>query len=166
MNEVGIVVKPQGIKGELKVRPLVADPSIFYDFEEVFIDKTSHKIKSVRVHEGFVYLLLNGVDSRNYAEELRGKMLEVCEKSLPPLREGEYYIKDLENCIIYFENGEKVGAISEVNNYGASDVLFIKSGTEEILCPFLPHVFTKIDVENKKIIANQKAFLEVTQSED
>lgn len=163
---VGEILKPQGIRGEVKIKPLVDDENCFYDFDEIFIDENCYKIKSKRVHQGFVYLSFNGITDRNFVENLRGKMIEVNEEEMPRLQDGQYYITDLEDCTIYFEDGEKVGKIFEVNNYGASGVLTIKCGTEEILCPFLPHIFTEIDVDAKKIIADKQSFLEVTDSED
>lgn len=163
---VGKIVKPQGIKGEVKIEPMVADNNLFQNFQDVLIDGKTFTIKSARVHQGFVYLAFNEVHDRNSSEALRGKMVEVSKHELPNLENDFYYIADLEGCEIFFEDGEKFGKIYDVQNFGASDVLFIKSGSEEVLCPFLKKVFVEVDVHSKKIIANKKLFLEVTQSED
>ncbi len=166
MREVGIIVKPQGIRGEVKVKPLVSDLSVFEGFDSVFIDGIEYKLKDLRLHQGFIYLSLLSIQDRNKAEELRDKIISVDDSSLPGLKSGQYYVDELENCQINFETGEKVGKIVEVANYGASDILVIQNGTEEIMCPFLPHIFTEVDVNNKKIVACKKSFLEVTKSED
>lgn len=163
---VGKIVKPQGIKGELKVQPLVSDLNNFLDFKTILIDGQTYTVKSVRIHEGFVYVLLKEVTDRNMSETFREKIIEVDKTALPSLDEGFYYITDLEGCNIFFEDGEKLGKVKEVQNFGASDILVIKSGSEEILCPFLKKVFLDVDINAKKIIANKQKFLEVTQSED
>lgn len=163
---VGKIVKPQGIKGELKVEPLVSDVNLFYGFKTVLINQTKYFVKSVRIHEGFVFLTLNEVKDRNTSETLRNQMIEVEKSDLPNPDENCYYITDLVDCEIFFEDGEKLGKVSEVQNFGATDILFIKSGSEEILCPFLKKVFKDVDINAKKIIAGKQEFLEVTQSED
>ena len=62
---------------------------------------------------------------RNAAEALRGTVLTVPRSSLPPLAEGEYYHADLLDLPAIRENGEPLGTICAVENYGAQDVLEI-----------------------------------------
>ena len=163
---VAKILKPQGIRGELKLEPLTSDINLFLDFKNVFIDKKLYTIKSVRIHESFVYVVFNEICDRNFAETLRGKMVEVERSSLPKLEEDFYYIQDLVGCFVFFDDNEKLGKIVDVQNFGASDILVIKDGSEEILCPFLKKVFKDVDLENKKIVADKESFLEVTKSED
>ena len=163
---VGEIVKPQGIRGEIKIKPLVDDANYFNDLSVFFVENNKFTKKSCRVHQGFVYLSLNEIKDRDTAETLRNKFIEVEKDDLPKLKDGQYYITDLENCEIFFEDGEEVGKVVAVENYGASDILQIQVGTEEILCPFLEDVFVDVDIVNKKITVNKKRFLEVTQSED
>lgn len=162
----GKVLKPQGIRGELKIEPLVSNLEVFHDFKNVLIDGKTYTVKSVRIHESFVYLSLKELKDRNDAETLRGKEIEVLKQQMPNLLEDQFFIVDLEGCSVFFEDGEKLGKVKEVQNFGASDILVIKDGTEEVLCPFLKKVFFDVDIKNKKIIANKKNFLEVTRSED
>ncbi len=162
---VGKILKPQGLQGEMKIKPLLSDAENFYNFQVIFIDKQEYNIRKVRVHNGFVYLAVDQVQNCEQVEELRDKMVSVDKKDLPELNEGEYYITDLEGCDIYFETGEKAGSVVEVNNYGASDVLTIMDGTEEILCPFLSDVFVEVDLSKGKIIADKKRFLDTTKND-
>jgi len=162
---VGKILKPQGVRGEIKVEPLVPNADCFRGFKTVFIEDKSYTIEKVRVHEGHIYLALSEIKDRNIAEQMRDKIIEIEKTNLPKLEEGLYYVTDLEGCVVYFENGEKAGKVTEVNNYGASDVLTIMDGSEEVLCPFLPFIFLEVDVENKKIIADKKHYLEVTEGE-
>ncbi len=163
---VGEIIKPQGIRGEIKIKPLVEDANYFNDLSVFYIENNKFTKKACRVHQGFVYLALNEITNRDEAETFRNKFIEVEKDDLPNLKDGQYYITDLEHCEIFFENGEEVGRVVSVENYGASDILQIQVGTEEILCPFLEDVFVDVDIANKRITANKKRFLEVTQSED
>ena len=72
---VGEILKPQGIRGELKVKPFTDDAEVFRDFTRVFVEETPYKVLSVRTGGGLVFLGLKGVPDRNAAELLRGKQL-------------------------------------------------------------------------------------------
>ena len=54
---VGEIVKPQGIRGEIKIKPLVDDANYFNDLSVFFVENNKFTKKSCRVHQGFVYLI-------------------------------------------------------------------------------------------------------------
>ena len=162
---IGKILKPQGIRGELKIKPLV-DEQNFKEIKSVLIDENSYTIKSVKLRDGYVFVELSEIKNRNEAEELRDKNICAPQEELLPLKENEYYVDDLIDCVVKTEEGEKLGKVFDVQNYGASDILTIRDGSEEIMCPFLNKVFLDVDVQNKIITVSKKHFLEVTQSEN
>jgi len=166
MMVVGKIVKPQGVKGELKVLPLLSNIDDIKRFKAVFIDTKEHKVLKTRVHEGFAYMLLEGICDRDMAEGVRDKMIEVNREDLAPLEKDEYYIVDLVECGIFNQNGEKLARVVDVVNYGASDILVLRDGSEEVLCPYVKGLFVSVDTENKKIVVDEKRFKELTESED
>ena len=160
------ILKPQGIRGEVKAELYISDINNFKSIKSVYIENTPYTIKNYSFRNGFLYLSFNEVASRNDAENLRDKEISVEKDELLPLDEGKYYVDDLIGCKVVDENGENIGKIRDVNNYGASDILSIRDGSEEVLCPFLDKVFVSINIKDKVVIVNKKRFLEVTQSED
>ena len=74
---VGTILKPQGIRGELKVKPYTDSPEDFKEFKNLYLDGEKRRVLSVRVGDGMVFLGLSGVPDRNAAELLRGKNLEL-----------------------------------------------------------------------------------------
>lgn len=66
------------------------------------------------------------VPDRNAAEALRGTLLSVPRDSLPPLAEGEYYHADLIGLAAIAEDGEALGTVVAVENYGASDIIEVE----------------------------------------
>ena len=52
---VGEVLKPQGIRGELKVKPFTDDAEDFHNFSRVFLDNAEYKVISVRTGAGLVF---------------------------------------------------------------------------------------------------------------
>jgi len=63
---------------------------------------------------------------RNAAEALRGTLLSVSREHLPPLAEGEYYHADLLGLAAIAEDGEPLGTVVAVENYGAGDILEVE----------------------------------------
>lgn len=66
------------------------------------------------------------VEDRNAAEKLRGTVLTIPRSSLPELGEGEYYYTDLIGLAAVSSDGEALGTVLTVENYGAGDVIEIE----------------------------------------
>ena len=65
--DIGEIVKAQGIRGEVKVKPLVRDFSLLNDMDTLIIDTIPFKVESFSVRNGFAYYLFSGVSDRNRA---------------------------------------------------------------------------------------------------
>lgn len=80
---------------------------------------------------------LDGINDRSAAEALRGSLVEVDRSALPPLEQGEYYHVDLIGLPAVDANGQEVGRVTSVENYGAGDLLEIEtSAGKRSLIPF------------------------------
>lgn len=163
--QIGKVLKPQGIKGELKVQPL-SSPEFFKEIPQVFIAGKTARIEYVHIRNDGVYLKLDLINDRNEAEEYRDKIIYAERDALPELKKNQYFYDDLIGCDVVFEDGEGVGELVDIQNYGTADIFEIKRGYTAILVPFVEGVFENIDTVNKKIVANRKRYLEVTDYED
>ena len=157
---VGEVLKPQGIRGEIKVKPFTDSAEDFKNFKRIFLDGEEYKILSVRAGAGEVYLALRGVPDRNAAELLRGKKITIPREEAPEPEEGRYYIADLLESEVLTEAGEKLGVLVDIRQ-AATDIYTVRSGEKEILFPAVKGVIIQIDVENKQITVDKKRFGEV-----
>ena len=157
---VGKILKPQGIRGEVKVKPFTDDGTVFKDFKRVFIEGAEYKILSVRVSPEAVFLGLRGVPDRNAAELLRGKDLTVPRAEAPEPEEGAYYIADILGSEIYTEEGELLGILKDIRP-ASSDIYTMESGGKEVLFPAAKGVITEINAAEKRITVNKKRYLEV-----
>lgn len=163
--ELGKILKPQGIKGELKVLPLSL-PDYLKSVELVDVNGREAKILSCSIREGYAYVKLDICKDRDTAEILRDCIISADKESLPDLAEGQYFYEDLIGCNVYFEDGEFVGEIVDIENYGSADIFVIKNGLKLINCPYVNNVFKSFDIKQKRIVANRKDFDEVTNYED
>ncbi len=80
-----------------------------------------------------------GIADRNAAEALRGTTLTVSRDTLPPLAEGEFYFSDLLDLLVVTEEGEAVGRVCAVENFGATDIVEIeKPDGKKFMVPLTP----------------------------
>lgn len=66
------------------------------------------------------------VPDRTAAEQLRGTALSVLPEALPPLEEGEFYLADLIGLAAVTDDGEAIGMVIAVENFGATDIVEIE----------------------------------------
>ncbi|MBE7086203.1 MAG: 16S rRNA processing protein RimM [Clostridiales bacterium] len=158
---IGEVLKPQGIRGELKIKTFTDFPEDVKAFGTVYIDDIAYKILSFRVgNDGAAYLGLRGIPDRNAAELFRGKKVEGNREDAPALEEGQYYIVDIIGLSCETEEGEVLGTVKDITNL-ASDVYTIEKAGKNILFPAVKGVVVKVDVANGKLIVNKTRFDEV-----
>ena len=158
---IGEVLKPQGIRGELKVKTFTDAPEDVKAFGTVYIDGVAYKILSFRVGtDGAAYMGLRGIPDRNAAELFRGKKLEGDREDAPPLEEGRHYIVDILGLSCETEEGEVLGTVTNIVNL-SSDVYTIEKAGKSILFPAVKGVIKDIDLVNKKVIIDKAVFDEI-----
>jgi len=164
--KIGQIVKPQGIKGQVKVKPLTDDVSRFDDLKSVYIDGTEFAIQQTSYLNNFVVLKLKGIDDRNSAETLKDKFIQIDKANAVELGENEYFISDLIGCTIKDEANKKIGEITDCENFGSADVITGKILTKEFRFPFLNKIVIKIDTNSKEFVVNKKLWEEVVVFDD
>ncbi len=158
---IGEVLKPQGIRGELKVKTFTDEPEDVKKFGTVYIDNVAYKILSFRVGpDGAAYMGLRGIPDRNAAELFRGKKLEGDRTDAPELEEGRFYIVDVIGLSCETQDGEFLGTVTDIVNL-ASDVYTIEKAGKKILFPVVKGVIKDIDLVNKKVIVDKAVFDEI-----
>ena len=158
---IGEVLKPPGIRGEIKIKTYTDENAAVKNFRRVFIGGEEYKVLSFRTGEsGFAYLGLRGVPDRNAAELLRGKKIEADREDVPPLEEGTYFIADLLGCEVHTEEGEFLGVLTDVTSL-SSDIYTVKNEEKELRFPAVRGVIKSVDTQNKKIVADGKILEEI-----
>lgn len=155
MYVVGRVLKPQGIKGEIKVLSISTNPERFKTLEEIYIKReklTSFSIESARTSGKFVFLKLLGINNREESEYLRGCDVYIKESDLIDLQPGEYFVHQLIGCSVFAEEGQNLGKLIDVSQLSSNDIYVVQNEAgDEILIPATKEVIRQVDIENKKI---------------
>ena len=154
--EVGQIVNTYGIKGFVKIVPLVDNNNQFKSFKTLYIqEKKSLKelhIEEVKFSKNLVLLKFKGIDTIEQAEELRNVYLQA-KRSDIKLEKGAYFIVDLIGLEVYTEEEELLGILRKVIQPGANDVYVVENkNKQQILLPVIPDVIKKVDIEANKVI--------------
>ncbi len=163
---IGEILKPQGIRGEVKVKPYTDNADRFFELKTVFVEMQEYKVLHVRVGDGFVFLAISGVADRNQAELLRGKKLFVTRENAVPLTKDTFYIVDVLGAEVVDETGHVYGTVSDVTPASRDIFTLERVGKKPIRFPFLKDLVLSVDIENKKITVNKKRMGEVAVYED
>lgn len=142
MIEIAKILKPQGIKGEVKAMPLTNVLAVFNNMESCLVGNKNMKVERVSLRQGFLYIKFEGVCTRNDAELYRNQNICVDKSLLEELKdEDEFLIDDLIGMVIYDDEGNLVGQIIDIENYGACDIFLLEKEGREIQVPFVEDVF-------------------------
>ena len=167
---IGIIAKPQGIRGEVKINSLTERLERFLDLKEIYLeDKGEYlhfNVKGTRLAGECAFLFLEKIYSRTDAELIRGKYVCVKREDAIELPEGRYFIFDIIGCDCVTQEGKILGKIVDVLQPGANDVYVVKAPKGEILIPAVKAFVLDIDVKQKKVTVNEKMLEEVAVYED
>jgi 16S rRNA processing protein RimM len=154
---IGLILGPFGVKGELKVMPLIDDPNRLADIKAILVGKENedsipYEVNKIRIHKTLVILKLKDVNTREDSMNLKHFYLRIKREELKELGEDQYYIIDLEGIEVFTEDGTRLGVLDEVITTPANDIYSIKGETRKYLIPAIKDIITKVDLENKKML--------------
>lgn len=156
---VGQVLRPHGIRGELRVRIVTAYPerlgqrTHFYLAHPASPEKTErYLVEKWRLHKETLLLKLAGYDDRDRAEELRDMLVQIPIEEAVPLEQGEYYYFQLIGLRVETEDGEPLGQVTEVIDTGANDVYVVRGPRGELLLPAIESVILDLDLASNLMV--------------
>lgn len=156
---VARIARPQGLRGEVIADLLTDFPDRFARLSRAYVKRADGRLllldlENWRLHKGRVALKFAGCDSVDCAEELRDARVMVPRDHLVELPENTYYDFDLIGCEVVAIEGQQLGRVEEVQNYGAAPLLVVRDGAREVLIPLALSICVEIDTERKRIVVN------------
>ena len=150
------VAGAHGVRGEVRLKLFAESLDSLKRHRRLFAGAQALDLLSARQGGGGAIASFAGVDDRGAAEALRGQLLSVPRDELPPLGPGEYYHADLIGLRCDSADGERIGTVVGVENFGAGDLLEIEQADgKRALIPFRDGVATR---DGDRIVADP-AFL-------
>ena len=168
MNEylmIASVLKPQGVRGECKLRSYAADIEQFHRWTTLYMKEAEKyvpvSVRTVRIRDGFVYAHLDGSSSADAAEHFRGRDLYLDRAHAAPVDEDADLIADLIGCEARDENNIPVGTLTDVLQYGTVDTWVFTTPEGTLMVPALKAVFPEVDVMRKSVLVIREKLEEV-----
>ena len=143
--DAGEIVTTHGVRGEVKILTWLDVPEMLCEFERCRIDGKEYKMESCRVQKNCNLLKLQGVDSMEAAQAMRGKILQL-------------YREDISDDVIFgdeligvevFSEGKKIGVITEVLDYPGNSVYVIDKGAYMI--PAVKEFILSTDIDKNEM---------------
>jgi 16S rRNA processing protein RimM len=186
--EIGTIVAPQGLEGELRVLSVSDFPERFQKRGIRGIQETQGgEIQEITLLRGRelpgknVYVIkLEGVENREQAEALRGYKLWANKLEKPRLKADEYHVSELVNLEVYHHlTGEKIGVVVDIL-WAGNDILAVQleanlasvkkqspsaDSKATALVPFVKEIVPLVDLKAARIeISPPPGLLEINLS--
>jgi 16S rRNA processing protein RimM len=144
---IGQVLRPFGVRGEMKIRPFTVMPDAFLNSSVLYLGETPHTVVHIRLHKGSVLVRLEGIDTPERVDDFRNILVSTREENLPPKEDDEYYWFELIGMQVTTVDGMDLGRITRITPTGANDVLHVEGDLGEVLLPMIEDVVLDVDVE-------------------
>lgn len=152
---VGAVTGARGIKGDIRIKSFTDDPHDIGTYGPLY-DETGTKTFDLKITgqaKGLLVGRIKGTKDRNEAETLKGLQLFVPRDVLPAPDEDEFYFSDLIGLRAEDVEGNFLGTIQSVDNYGAGDVLEIVGEVKGgLLVPFTKAAVPRVEISEGRVI--------------
>lgn len=140
--QAGEIVTTHGVRGEMKVLPWADGPDFLCEFSRVRINGTDYQVENCRIQKTCNLLKLQGIDTMEAAQALRGKIVEVYRDEAP---EGLVFAAELEGMQV-ISDGTSIGKITEVLDFPGNKV-YVVEGQYQYMIPAVQQFILHTDLE-------------------
>lgn len=154
---MGVIGAPHGVKGQVRVKSYTGDPLALGDYGPLYTEAgQAFDVADIRPGKNVVVVTFKGVAGRGAAEALNGVALYIDRDQLPDdaLDDDEFYIDDLVGMEARNPDGDLIGQVMTVQNFGAGDMLEVAAAKpgggfspKTAFYPFTKAVVPEIDFE-------------------
>lgn len=149
---MGRVLRPHGLKGELRVASFSPTARNLQRGRPVYLDGQRRIVQAARFDRDAWIVQLRGVASRNDAEPYRGELLEAADNDVLRDDDESYFVHEIVGLRVVTEDGRELGRVSQVLDTGANDVYVVGEGRSEVLIPAIGEVVKAIDIAGGVIV--------------
>jgi 16S rRNA processing protein RimM len=155
---VGSLAGAFGVKGEVRLKSYCAEPSDIALYTPLTTEggRIFRVVVIIGQAPGALVARIEGIDTKEDADALRGQSLYADRSRLPHLTDDEYYHADLIGLPVFDTGGKELGQVKAVLNHGAGDILEILTvgASDTTLLPFTLAVVPTVDLVAGRIIAD------------
>ncbi|HEX3700134.1 MAG TPA: ribosome maturation factor RimM [Phenylobacterium sp.] len=153
---VGRVAGAFGVKGELRIAAYTADPMALVTYGDLLREtgEAGLTLTGGRPTKGGIIVRAREVETREQAQALRGLRLYIRRDRLPEPEADEFYVADLIGLAVETPQGEPLGRVKAVQDFGAGDLLEIEPATgASWWLPFTREAVPEVRIGAGKVVA-------------
>ena len=165
LYQTGVILKPRGLLGEVKVEIITDFPESFLSRREYFAGRSVEdlerlKVKKAALAMGFAWLMFEGVDCVEKAELLVGWSLFVEVHQLMPQPENRAYLHEIIGMKVLDRDRQCVGTVTNVIRMPAHEVYEVQVGGKKVLMPAIEEFVEEFNlVERFMVVPRYDEFL-------
>ena len=144
--KAGEIVTTHGVRGEVKVYCWLDDPEMLCEFDRCRISGKEYTLEQVRVQKSCNLVKLEGVETMEAAQLLRGKVLELYREDI----DDEVIFADELKGMEVFVDGQNIGKVVDVLDYPGNSVYVVK-GTYEYMIPAVSQFILSTDLNANRM---------------
>lgn len=144
--EAGEIVNTHGVRGEIKMLPWLDSPEDMRGFTRCRIGGKDYAITACRVQNTCDLLKLEGVDTMEAAQSLRGKTVTLYREDMD---EDVIFAGDLIGMEV-FSQAERIGELTQVLDYPGNQVYVVK-GEREYMLPAVKEFILSTDLDGNRM---------------
>lgn len=166
---LGVVAGAHGLDGAVLIRSYTADPASIGSYGKLADEdgKRTFAVKVRRVTAKGVIAKIAGIADRTQAEGLKGTELYIERASLPEPDEDEVYVADLIGLRVDGTDGNMLGTVSRMDNYGAGDVMEVTLASGgALLLPFTKAAVPVVDIAGGRLIVDPPVGVDARPGKD
>jgi 16S rRNA processing protein RimM len=168
-TEVGKVLEPRGLRGELKVHIFSGEAHWASKVKEVHLEirgeMKSFPVDSARVTPHGLILKLRGLDDRTAAEKVKGAKVFVQSDFFQSKKGEKIFLKEILGFTVITvedDNQTLLGTIRSFESNGPQDLIVVEGARGEFLIPLVKDFIVKINHKDKTVLMSRpQGLLEV-----
>ncbi len=155
--QVGRVAGAFGVRGEVRITSFTAEPLALVDYKTLLSEDGGVVLTVLggRIAKGGVVVRTKEIETREQAEAARGLKLFIPRASLPETDdEDEFYVADLIGMDVVSLEGDLLGRVKSVRDFGAGDLLEVAPAAgESWWLPFTRDAVPEVQMPERRVVA-------------
>lgn len=158
---VGVVKGAHGVRGEVRVKSLTADPEALFGYGPLLDTAGAVVLTPKAARPGKDHFIVRPKEALQKEEwdAKRGTLLHVPRSVLPSADENEFYIEDLVGLDVYSGGDSPAGRVKSVQNFGSGDLLEIEVAGQgaTVFVPFTLADVPVVDLAARRVVISELA---------
>lgn len=156
MVTIGKILKPFGVRGQVRVLSLSDVPNRFEALRTVTLvrsngERVETTVQSVRaIGEGYI-LGFSAFSTPESASDFRGALIQIQQELGLPRAPDTFYQFELVGLQVEDQKGQTVGTVTDILDYPSQQVLVISHEDQEWLLPARKEMIASIDVKHGRL---------------